>query len=87
MSDAPDVVAVAREKFHCPACGAEAHWNAAKQALVCPFCGTASPAVLQTRGAETVIVEHDLAAALRSLPAGARGWLAEKTSARCQRSS
>ena len=29
---APDVVAVAREKFHCPACGAEAHWNAAKQA-------------------------------------------------------
>ncbi len=81
---APDPVAVAREKFHCPACGAEAHWNAAKQALVCPFCGTTSPAVLQTRDGETVIIEHDLAAALRSLPAESRGWLTGKSSVRCQ---
>jgi len=81
---APDAVVVARAKYHCPACGAEANWNPAKQALVCPFCGTTSPVVLQTRGAETVIVEHDLATALRSLPIDARGWLAEKTSARCQ---
>ena len=80
----PDAVALAREKFHCPACGAEAHWNPAKEALVCPFCGTTSPAVLETRGAETLIVEHDLAAALRALPAEARGWQAEKRSARCQ---
>ena len=42
------------QKFHCPACGAEAHWNPAKQALICPFCGTESPATLQTRGADTV---------------------------------
>jgi hypothetical protein len=28
---------LAREKFACPACGAEAIWNPAKQALVCPF--------------------------------------------------
>ena len=33
----------AREKFPCPACGAQAEWNPAKQKLVCPFCGTESP--------------------------------------------
>ena len=90
MSDAPesppaaDLVRTAREKFHCPACGAEAHWNPAKNALICPFCGTESPATLQTRGADTVIVEHDLVAALRSVPEDARGWQAEKTAVRCQ---
>jgi Zn finger protein HypA/HybF involved in hydrogenase expression len=76
--------ATAREKFHCPACGAEANWNPTKQALICPFCGTESPATLQTRGADTVIVEHDLVAALRNLPDEARGWQAEKTAVRCQ---
>jgi len=74
----------ARQKFHCPACGAEANWNPAKQALVCPFCGTESPATLQTRGADTLIIEHDLAAALRGIPDSARGWQAAKTSVRCQ---
>jgi hypothetical protein len=77
-------VASARQKFHCPACGAEANWNPAKQALVCPFCGAESPATLQTRGADTVIVEHDLAAALGSIPDSARGWQAAKTSVLCQ---
>jgi Zn finger protein HypA/HybF involved in hydrogenase expression len=81
---AADVVATARDKYHCPACGAEANWNPAKQALICPFCGTESPAKLETRGAETVIVEHDLAAALRGIPDSARGWQAAKTSVRCQ---
>jgi hypothetical protein len=33
---------------------------------------------------EEVIKEHDLAAALRSLPEDRRGWQAEKTSVRCQ---
>jgi Zn finger protein HypA/HybF involved in hydrogenase expression len=77
-------IATAREKFHCPACGAEAHWNPTKQALICPFCGTESPATIQTRGGETLIVEHDLASALRSIPDEARGWQAAKTSVRCQ---
>jgi Zn finger protein HypA/HybF involved in hydrogenase expression len=77
-------VATARDKFHCPACGGEAHWTPTQQALLCPFCGTESPAVLQTRGADTVIVEHDLAAALRAIPDEARGWLAEKRSVKCQ---
>jgi hypothetical protein len=74
----------ARQKFACPACGAEAHWNPAKKALVCPFCGTESPATLQTRGADTVIVEHDLVAALRGVPDEKRGWQATKTSVQCR---
>lgn len=76
---------VAQKKFTCPACGAEAQWNPAKTALVCPFCGTTSP--LQeglTEDGERVIQEHDLAAALRAIPDNARGWQARKTSVRCQ---
>lgn len=76
--------AIAREKYHCPACGAEANWNPGKKALICPFCGTESPATLEMRDAETVIVEHDLVAALRGVPDSARGWQAAKTSVRCQ---
>jgi len=76
--------ATARSKYHCPACGAEAHWNPAKQALICPYCGVESPAELQVRGDETVIVEHDLAEALRAIPDAARGWDARKTSVKCQ---
>lgn len=82
-----DQVATARDKYHCPACGAEANWNPAKQALVCPFCGTESPVALETRGAGTVIVEHDLVDALHGMPAvsdGQRGWQAAKTTVRCQ---
>ncbi|MEO6567357.1 MAG: zinc ribbon domain-containing protein [Opitutaceae bacterium] len=78
--------AIARSKFSCPACGAEAVWNPAKKALVCAFCGTTSPANIELTGfspAET-IVEHDLATALRSIPESARGWQAEKTQVRCQ---
>lgn len=73
---------VARKKFACPACGAEARWDPGKQALVCPFCGTVSPAQLNTVTGETV--EHDLAAALRALPDDQRGWQAEKTAVKCQ---
>jgi ribosomal protein S27E len=78
------VSATAREEYHCPACGAEAIWNPAKQRLICPFCGTESPATLETRSGATVIVEHDLVAALRSIPDSARGWQAPKTAVRCQ---
>lgn len=76
--------ATALSKYHCPACGADAHWNPAKHALICPYCGTESPAELKTRGTETVIVEHDLVTALRSIPDSARGWDARKTSVKCQ---
>ena len=77
--------AIAQKKFSCPACGAAAEWNPAKQSLVCPFCSTVSPAQveLDAAGAE-VIVEHDLVAALRGIPDDKRGWQAKKTSVKCQ---
>lgn len=77
--------ASARAKFACPACGAEATWNPGKQALICAFCGTTSPAKLETTpGGEEVVRELDLAAALRAIPENRRGWQAAKTSVRCQ---
>ena len=77
--------ALAQKKFSCPACGGEAQWNPAKQALVCPFCGTVSPGQAQlTHSGEEVIVEHDLVAALRGIPDERRGWQAEKISVKCQ---
>jgi predicted RNA-binding Zn-ribbon protein involved in translation (DUF1610 family) len=76
-----EAIAEAREKFACPACGGEAVWNPAKQALVCPFCGTVSPAHVDAGGS---IVEHDLVAALRALPDAARGFLPDARQVRCQ---
>jgi DNA-directed RNA polymerase subunit RPC12/RpoP len=77
--------ATAQKKFSCPACGAEAQWNPAKKALICPFCGATSPAQAElTATGEEVIVEHDLAAALRGIPDEQRGWQANKTSVKCQ---
>jgi len=76
----PDIAAL--EKHPCAACGAQAEWNPSKQALVCPFCGTVTPFVVDaTTGA---LVENDLARALRELPDEARGWLAEKRTVQCQ---
>jgi hypothetical protein len=77
-----DPVATALGEYHCPACGAEAHWNPSRRALICPYCGTVSPASPGT--APGVIVEHDLARALREIPDSARGWNARTTSVRCQ---
>ena len=77
--------ATAQKKFSCPSCGGEAQWNPAKKLLICPFCGTTSPAQaeLSATGQET-IVEHDLVAALRGIPDTQRGWQADKTSVKCQ---
>ncbi|HTS20748.1 MAG TPA: zinc ribbon domain-containing protein [Casimicrobiaceae bacterium] len=82
MSAAPPPETAALAKFACPACGAEALWNPAKQALVCPFCGTSSPATLDADTGK--IVEHDLVAALRGLSDDARGWKADKRCVKCQ---
>ena len=71
----------AHQKFSCPSCGAEAQWNPAKQALVCGYCGTVSPAKL---GADGTIEEHDLAEALRAIGPDDRGWATEKRSVKCQ---
>src|SRR5262245_4643147 len=77
--------AIAQKKFSCPACGAEARWDPAKKALVCPFCGTTSPAQIElTPTGDEKIVEYDLATALRKIPDDQRGWKAKKISVRCQ---
>jgi DNA-directed RNA polymerase subunit RPC12/RpoP len=82
--DTPDRPAelTAQGKYACPACGAEAVWTPAKQALLCAYCGTESPAELAADGSG--IREHDLAAAMRSLGTDKRGWAAAKVSVRCQ---
>lgn len=75
----------AQKKFSCPACGGEAQWNPARKAIICPFCGTVSPAQAELNAAgQTVIVEHDLVAALRGIPDDQRGWQSEKISVKCQ---
>jgi len=76
----PDLTA--QQKFSCPSCGGEAQWNPAKQALVCPYCGTVSPAKLDAATGE--IAEHCLATALRSIGEDQRGWDAEKVTVKCQ---
>lgn len=73
---------VSQQLFPCPACGASAHWNAAKHALVCPSCGSTSPMKVSPEG--TIVEEHDLITALRDLPAGARGWQTERRTVKCQ---
>lgn len=74
--------AVALGARPCPACGADAEWNPGRQALVCPYCGTASPASAPEPGG--VIREHDLAEALRAIPASRRGWEADRRAVQCQ---
>lgn len=77
--------AIAQKKFSCPACGGEAQWNPSRQALVCPYCGTTSPAQIELLPTgEEIIRENDLASALRAIPDDQRGWQAQKTSVRCQ---
>ena len=77
--------AAAQQKFSCPACGAEATWNPARQALICAFCGTTSPAQIELSAAGGEVVrENDLAAALRNIPDGQRGWQSSRISVRCQ---
>jgi hypothetical protein len=72
----------ALEKHACSACGAQAEWNPAKQLLVCPFCGTATPFAVDA--ATGAIEELDLAKALRDLPDEDRGWQTEKRTVQCQ---
>ena len=72
----------ALDKHSCPACGAMANWNAARKALVCPYCGAVSPVELASDG--SVIKEHDLVTALRALPDSKKGWEADRVSVQCQ---
>jgi predicted RNA-binding Zn-ribbon protein involved in translation (DUF1610 family) len=76
----PEITALS--KFNCPACGAEAVWTPSKQALVCPYCSTISPAQLKSDG--TLVEENDLVTAMRALPDEQRGWAAAKKTVRCR---
>jgi predicted RNA-binding Zn-ribbon protein involved in translation (DUF1610 family) len=76
----PEIAAL--EKHACPACGAQAEWNATKQRLVCPFCGTESPYRIDRETGR--VVELDLVTALRELPEEERGWQTERRSIQCQ---
>lgn len=81
MPEAPEITA--REKYACPSCGGEAQWNPAKQALVCPFCGTVSPAKLNSTGS-VEIHENDLISALQNIGSEKRGLQVEKKAVKCQ---
>ncbi|HYN06749.1 MAG TPA: hypothetical protein VES67_05100 [Vicinamibacterales bacterium] len=70
------------DKHACPACGAQAEWNPGKQKLVCAYCGTESPYVIDRTTGEAV--ENDLVKALRELPDEDRGWNTERRSVQCQ---
>ena len=72
----------ALNKHPCPECGGDAAWNPARQALVCPYCGTIVPGQMQADG--NPVAERDLAEALRSVSPDARGWKADKVSVKCQ---
>jgi DNA-directed RNA polymerase subunit RPC12/RpoP len=72
----------ALSKHSCAACGAQAEWNPAKQALICAFCGTEAPAELDRETG--TIREIDLVRTLRDMPDELRGWKAEKRSVRCR---
>ena len=76
----PEISAL--DKHACPACGAQAEWNPAKQKLVCPFCGTESPYVIDREVGKAK--ELDLIEALRNLPDEKRGWQTERRSVRCK---
>jgi hypothetical protein len=73
----------AQARFECPACGGAAEWSPAKQALVCPFCGTISP-MQPSAAAEGAVQEIDLAQALRAIPQSDRGWQTATRSVKCQ---
>jgi hypothetical protein len=72
----------ALQKHACPACGAQAEWNPAKQKLVCPFCGTESPYAIDRETGK--VTEVDLVTALRELPEDERGWQTATRSVQCQ---
>jgi predicted RNA-binding Zn-ribbon protein involved in translation (DUF1610 family) len=72
----------ALEKHLCVACGAQAEWNAARQRLVCPFCGTESAYALPEGVGP--IAELDLEEALREVGDDQRGWQADTKSVQCR---
>ncbi|KRG42240.1 hypothetical protein ARC78_09870 [Stenotrophomonas pictorum JCM 9942] len=62
-------------KHPCPECGGDLQWNAGKQALACPYCGTVVPLAQAADGVgdgSAAVVEQDLMQALARLQAAER---------------
>lgn len=75
---------IAIGKHPCPECGGDLEWNAAKQALVCPYCGTVAPwSPSQEADPGSDSVENDLLQALAH-PSSGRGWGQERHEVKCQ---
>ena len=72
----------ALQKHACPACGAQAVWNPAKQMLVCPFCGTESPYQIDRDAGK--VDENDLAAALAASKDTPDTWKQQQRTVQCQ---
>jgi len=70
------------QKDSCPACGGKAVWTPAKQALVCPYCGTEAP--MQVDPASGQIEEIDLVSTLREMPEDLRGWETPVKTVKCR---
>jgi hypothetical protein len=83
MTDsAPSGIAIG--KHPCPECGGDLEWNAAHQALRCPYCGTIAPwSPAQAADSGTQIVEQDLLEALEH-PSSGRGWGEERHEVKCR---
>ena len=71
-------------KHPCPACGGDAEWDAARQTLACPYCGTIVPWQNGETPFGAGIVEHDLEEALRRVPADRKGLGTQKRAVRCE---
>ena len=74
----------ALRKHPCPECGGDAEWNASKQSLVCPFCGTILPWQDGENPLGAGIIEHGLDEALAAAGAADPGLQAEKKSVKCE---
>ncbi|MGH8082092.1 MAG: hypothetical protein ACREP7_16070, partial [Lysobacter sp.] len=61
-------------KHPCPECGGDLQWNAGKQSLACPYCGTIVPwsPAQEAQGGQPA--ELDLLKALAEHPADQRGY-------------
>ena len=65
-------------KHPCPECGGDTEWDAAKQTLCCPYCGTLATWSPGEDPMGAAIVEHELAKALQDVgndQRGLRDWL------------
>ncbi len=74
-------------KRPCSDCGGELEWNAARQALACPYCGFVpkdQPKGASASAGSTGIVEHDLEKALGEAATEKRGYGLETTKVKCQ---